>query len=70
MKRCDKDANCLEVQSLESYRDVDVNPALRREDRQTVDDLLSGYSDVLSFVSGHTHVLEHEYGHQQINPKE
>ncbi|XP_062590636.1 uncharacterized protein LOC134252230 [Saccostrea cucullata] len=56
----DEEAEFVHVQSRESYKDVDVNPDLNREERQTLMDLLYRYSDVLTDVPGHTHVLEHE----------
>lgn len=57
---CDKEADFLEVQSWESYGDIDVNSALSREEKQTMDTFSCRYSDVLSDAPGHMHVLEHE----------
>lgn len=57
---CSQETDFLEVQSRETHVDVDVNPELSREEKQKMKELLYRYSDVLSDVPGHTHVLEHE----------
>lgn len=57
---CSQETDFLEVQSRETHVDVDVNPELSRDEKQKMKELLYRYSDVLSDVPGHTHVLEHE----------
>lgn len=44
----------MEVQSRESYRNVDVNAALSREEKQTMDELLYRYSDICTRLYART----------------
>ncbi|XP_062609261.1 uncharacterized protein LOC134271008 [Saccostrea cucullata] len=45
---------------VETYKNVDLNPDLSKQERETLMELLHSFSDVLSDKPGHTHVLEHD----------
>ena len=56
----DSSARCYNIEQKETWKDVDVNPELSRDQSCRVWRLIEEYKDIFSDVPTTTHILEHD----------